>query len=270
MTRVAIFATWDDVPHLSEEAKAGLLGSYQPHERDARTKGVPSLGAGAIYPVPEGDITCAPFEFPAYYKHVYGLDVGWNRTAAIWAALDTETDVAYLYSEHYRGQAEPAIHAQAIKSRGDWIPGVIDPASRGRSQKDGEQLLWQYQECGLTNLTKALNGVDSGIYSMWSRLSTGRLKVFSTLQNWLGEYRIYRRDEKGAIVKANDHLMDATRYLCMSGLQIASFRPPDQWAPRLGLKGQNQHKIEYDPLAREKALPGGGHQVEYNPLARGR
>jgi hypothetical protein len=32
------------------------------------------------------------------------------------------------------------------------------------------------------------------------------------LQNWLSEFRIYRRDEKGKIVKQNDHLMDATRY----------------------------------------------------------
>lgn len=262
MSKHATFAAWEDAPHLSEDAKAELRGSYLPSERDARTKGIPSLGAGAIYPVPESDIVVAPFELPAYYRHALGLDVGWNRTAAVWGAHDTEVDILYLYSEHYRGEAEPAVHAQAIGARGRWIPGVIDPASRGRSQHDGQQLLSIYQQLGLT-LALADNGVESGIYDVWSRLSSGRLRVFSTLQNWLGEYRIYRRDDKGKIVKENDHLMDATRYLVRSGVAMAAFRPPDQWAARMGTG--SRHQVEYDALSREKArvFEGGGHQSAY-------
>ena len=38
-------------------------------------------------------------------------------------------------------------------------------------------------------------------------------KVFTTLMHWRKEFRLYRRDEKGKIVKENDHLMDAKRYL---------------------------------------------------------
>ena len=60
---------------------------------------------------------------------------------------------------------------------------------------------------------------------MWSRLSTGRLKVFSTLQSWLSEYRLYHRDEKGKVVKKDDHLMDAMRYLVFSGLDVADTEP---------------------------------------------
>ena len=109
-------------------------------------RGVPSLGSGAIYPVSESDITVAPFPIPHFWKLSYGLDVGWNRTAAIWAATDTETGVSYLVSEHYRAHAEPPIHAAAIKSRGSWIPGVVDPAARGRGQKDGEAVAGHLQE----------------------------------------------------------------------------------------------------------------------------
>jgi hypothetical protein len=43
------------------------------------------------------------------------------------------------------------------------------------------------------------------------------LKVFTSLSNWLNEFRLYQRDTEGRIVKQNDHLMDATRYLIMSG-----------------------------------------------------
>lgn len=46
-------ASWDDVPHLNEQDKAILLASIPPYQRDARTKGIPQLGSGAVYPVPE-------------------------------------------------------------------------------------------------------------------------------------------------------------------------------------------------------------------------
>jgi hypothetical protein len=161
------------------------------------------------------------------------MDVGWNRTAAIWGAHDREADVVYLYSEHYRSQAEPSIHADAIKARGVWIPGAIDPAARGRQQKDGEQLLQNYQDLGL-DLTAADNAREAGIYNVWQRLSTGRMKVFKSLQNWLNEYRIYRRDDKGQVVKENDHAMDATRYLEMSGIAIARVPPRVEKPARRG------------------------------------
>ena len=201
-----------------------MMRELPPHQRDARSKGVPTLGSGAIYPVPEDDIVVDPFRVPVFWPRAYGFDVGWNRTAAIWGAHDRDNDIVYLYAEHYRGQAEPSIHADAIKAKGEWVPGVIDPASRGRAQRDGEQLLQNYLEIGL-RLSLAENGVEAGIFDVWQRLSTGRLKVFRTLQNWLGEYRLYRRDDKGAVVKTNDHLMDATRYLIVSGIGVACVDP---------------------------------------------
>jgi hypothetical protein len=225
--RYVVMCGWDHAPHIDEATKSKLLDSYPPHERDARTKGIPGLGSGAIYPIVESDFVVKPFMIPAFWPRAFGLDVGWNRTAAIWGAYDRSVDCVYLYTEHYRGQAEPGIHAQAIKARGDWIPGVIDPASRGRTQVDGQQLYVMYRQLGL-NIAPADNSVEAGIYEVWQRLSTGRLKVFSTCVNWLAEYRIYRRDEKGRVVKESDHLMDATRYLIVSGLQRAATQPADK------------------------------------------
>lgn len=243
-SKYMVTATWDDAPHMDEKAKREMLASTPPYLRDARSKGIPSLAAGAIYPVELSEILVNPFQIPNYWPRAYGLDVGWNRTAGVWGALDRTVDCLYLYTEHYRGKAEPSIHAAAIRARGDWIPGAIDPGARGRGQKDGEQLLYNYRQLGL-KLHPAINAVEAGLYDVWERLSTGRLKVFNTLQNWQAEYRLYRRDEDGDIVREFDHLMDATRYLVMMMKLIAICRPADGNGTIIGSAGGGDPTIAY-------------------------
>ena len=227
MAKAVVQVGWADIPHLSDATKDLLLASIPPYQRDARTKGIPTLGSGAIYPVSEDDYVVDDFPIPEHWPKAFAMDVGWNRTAAIWGAWDRDTDVVYEYSEHYMGQAEPVIHAQAIRSRGDWIPGVIDPAARGRSQVDGTQLLTIYRDLAL-NVMPADNAREAGIFSVWQRLSSGRLKTFRSCRNVISERRLYRRDEHGKIVKENDHLMDSERYLVMSGLALADTAPVKQ------------------------------------------
>lgn len=210
--KAVIQAGWDDAPWLTEEMKTRLLEDTPVHLRDARTKGIPAMGSGSVYPVPLEDILVPPFAIPASWPRMYALDVGWNRTAAVWGALDPVTDTIYLYDEHYLGQAIPAVHAYAIKSRGEWIRGVIDPASRGRSQSDGTRLKQDYKELGL-ELFLAKNEVESGILNVSQRLVAGKLKMFSTLLNTQKEYLLYRRDKNGRVIKEDDHLLDCIRYI---------------------------------------------------------
>lgn len=236
MSKACVFVEWEDVPHLPAELKAAILQSIPAWQRDSRTKGVPQLGSGAIFQVPESDIVTTGFELPKHWPRCFGMDVGWNRTAALWGAYDRETSTLYIYDEYYRGQAEPSVHSTAILQRGRWIPGVIDPASRGRMQTDGARLLDLYQTLGL-DIDLAENAREAGIYAVWEMLSQGRLKVFKGCTNTISEYRLYRRDEKGQVVKKNDHLMDALRYMVMSGLQRAKTDPGHQgnqwfaWSP---------------------------------------
>jgi hypothetical protein len=224
MSRYALQVGWDDVPHLTDDQKAKLLDSIPPHQRDARTRGIPILGAGQIYPVPESAIVVDDFALPAYWPRAYGMDVGWNRTAAVWGAWDREGDTVYLYSEHYMGQQPPSVHAESIRARGDWIMGAIDPASAGASQHDGKRLIDEYRNYGL-NLVEADNSVEAGILACYQRYAAGRLKIFRSLRATISELRIYRRDENGKIVKENDHLMDAKRYLVMTGMIHARTAP---------------------------------------------
>jgi len=78
----------------------------------------------------------------------------------------------------------------------------------------------------------------------WDMLSTQQLRIFNTLTNWRKEVRLYRRDEKGNIIKRNDHLMDATRYNVMSGFDVAKAPPASEgglpwfaWSPELATQG---------------------------------
>jgi hypothetical protein len=226
VSRYAEQISWGDVPHLSQKQQDLLLDAIPPHQRDARTKGIPLLGAGQIYPVQESMVTCEAFELPTHWPRAYGMDVGWNRTAAIWGAWDRESDTVYLYSEHYAGQQPPAVHADAIRARGRWITGAIDPASAGANQKDGTRLIDEYRNLDLF-IVPADNSVEAGIMACYQRMAAGRLKIFRTLRSTISELRIYRRNEDGKIVKENDHLMDALRYLIMTGMMHARIEPSE-------------------------------------------
>jgi len=222
--RAVITATWDDAPHLDKGMRDELAKTIPEYQRDARMRGIPNLGSGLIYQCASlEDILIADFEIPAHWMRGYGFDVGWNRTAAAFMAWDIQTDTVYLWSEHYMGGVSPYEHAGAIKARGEWMLGHIDPSANGeRKAEDGEQLTNTYRKLGL-NLELADNSVEAGIYEAWLRLSSGRFKVFKTCKYFQEEYRMYRRDLKGKPVKRNDHLMDAFRY----GLMAIS-----KWTPK--------------------------------------
>jgi phage terminase large subunit-like protein len=219
-------ATWDDAPHLSLLAREELWGSIPPFQRDARSKGVPQLGSGAIYPVAESEITVADHPIPDHWPRCFGMDAGGGNkpTAAVWLAKNPDTQTWEIYSTYKSSAAEPVIHATAVKSRGDWIPGVGDCAALIMLEHDSRQLIDAYRTMGL-DLELPDKAVETGIYDVWQLLSTGGLKVFASCQGWFEEYRLYRRDDKGRIVKSNDHYMDATRYAVRSGRARAKVKP---------------------------------------------
>jgi phage terminase large subunit-like protein len=71
--------TIDDVGHYSEEEKERIIASYPAHELEARTKGIPTLGSGRIFPVPEDIIAIEQREFPSHWPRIGGMDFGWDH-----------------------------------------------------------------------------------------------------------------------------------------------------------------------------------------------
>lgn len=218
--RTCIQATWDDVPHLTESAKAELLRLTPLHLRKVRSRGEVAQGVGAIYPLDFDRMEIDPIPIPAWWPKGYGMDVGWNCTAAIFGAIDRETDILYIYGQHYQGQELPSTHASAIKRRGR-MTGLIDPAARGRSQIDGQKLIEEYRGEGLLLIT-ANNAVEAGILGVWTRAVEGRLKIFrGCCPDLKREWGMYHRDKNSQIVKKNDHALDALRYLCNSHMHLS-------------------------------------------------
>lgn len=219
--RTVVTMTIEDADHYTPEERAKIIASYPAHERDARTKGVPSLGSGRIFPVLEENIVVDPFEIPRHWAQIGGLDFGWDHpTAGARLAWDRDNDVMYVTRDYRQREATPIIHAAALKPWDSWLPWAWPHDGLQHDKTSGDQLASQYRELGL-NLTieratfdDGSNGVEAGVSDILQRMQTGRWKVFRTCIYWLEEFRLYHRVD-GKIVKERDDVLSASRYAVM-------------------------------------------------------
>lgn len=214
--------TIEDAEHIPEEERARIIASYPPHEREARTKGVPILGSGRIFPVAESDITVPAFAIPKFWPQIGAMDFGWDHPfAAARLAFDTEGDVIYVTHAFRAREQTPLDHSRSIRSWGGWLPWAWPHDGLQHSKDSGEPLAKQYRANGLNMLGShatfpdGSTGVEAGLFEMLERMQTGRFKVFSHLNEWFEEFRLYHRKD-GKVVKEGDDLMAATRYGVMS------------------------------------------------------
>lgn len=243
-------ATWDDAPHLDDEARAQMLASYPEHERATRAKGVPMVGSGLIYGVPDERISCRAFKIPDHFRQIVGIDFGIDHpAAAVWLAHDPDHDILYVTDGYKVSGETPAYHAAAIKRRGDWIPVAWPHDGSHREKSSGTPLAENYRQHGLKMLPISARYQDrSGggqspepvIMEIQERMRTGRFKVFEHLGEWFKEKRLYHRKE-GLIVRKRDDLLSATHYAVM----MRRFARPNEGSFRL----QPGPASGYDPLA---------------------
>lgn len=213
--------TIDDAEHIPVEERQRIIDSYPIHEREARVKGVPMLGSGRVFPVPEESIKVEAFTIPSHWAEIGGLDFGWDHpTAGAKLAWDRDNDCVYVTNCYRVREATPVIHAAALKPWGKWLPWAWPHDGLQHDKGSGVQLAEQYKAQGLKMLSSKAtfddgsNGVEAGVMEMLERMQTGRLKVFSHLADWFEEFRMYHRKD-GRIVKERDDLMSATRYALM-------------------------------------------------------
>jgi len=225
-----IQAGWDDAPHMTDTVREQILSALPPHERKMREQGIPQLGSGLVFPLPESDMVCDPIEIPTYWPRICGIDFGWDHpTAAAWITWDRDSDIIYVYDTYAMSQEAVPIHASAIKARGNWIPVIWPMDGRQADKGSGKSLTEQYKVEGV-NMTREHfsnppqqgqkegsggNSVEAGIQEMYTRFMTNRLKIFGNQGKLLEELRMYHRKD-GKIVAKHDDVISSLRYAVMS------------------------------------------------------
>jgi phage terminase large subunit-like protein len=214
--------TLDDVDHYSAEEKAKIAASYAAHEREARTKGVPTLGSGRIFPVADEMLAIEQRDFPSHWPRIGGMDFGWDHPfAAVELVWDRDTDTLYVSKCYRVREATPVIHAAALRLWGKEIPWAWPRDGRRETLEGaGKPLAEQYSKQGLDMLFEHAQfedgsvSVEAGLQDMLIRMESGRFKAFKHLNDWFDEFRLYHRKD-GKVHKEGDDLMSATRYAVM-------------------------------------------------------
>lgn len=228
--------TWDDVPHISEEDKARLLAALPDYEREARSKGIPMMGQGRIFPIDEEKIKCKPFKIPDHFFQIIGIDFGDDHpNATTKIAWDRDQDIIYVVHSEKMRRRKAVDHALKIKSMGGDIHGGRIPVAwphDGENSRDGEKRKYLYLPHGVTFLSDSARYDDETggaqpqepiIQEIFERMESGRFKVFETNTTWFEEFRNYHRiavttstTEQSKIVSKMDDELKATFYAVMS------------------------------------------------------
>lgn len=227
--RALVTMTIYDVDHYTDEQRETIIAGYPAHEREARSKGIPTLGSGRIFPISEEEISIPAFPIPKHWPRLGGLDFGWDHPAAgAWLAWDRDSDSLYVYDCFRIKETTPMLQSPIINAKGKWIPMAWPHDGLQHEKGTGEQLAEQYRKHDVNMMDNRAthppgpgqkegeggNSVELGITDLIERMQTGRFKVFSHLKDWFEEFRLYHRKD-GKIVKLRDDLMSATRYASM-------------------------------------------------------
>ncbi|MEM0568020.1 terminase large subunit domain-containing protein [Salmonella enterica] len=249
-------ATWADAEHLTEEAKAELLAGYPEYQRDMRSKGVPVLGEGAVYPYNEeeidGKVSLDHILNNAFaYKLLWSCDFGYSSNASADPSVLTllayhiETDTIYVVEEWNSKQDsfknrlahQPEHMASIIKaSRFPYAP-LICPHD-AKKQMDGigtaTTRLSEFKKLGINVLPQVFEipfQLTTGSFDApkhprslhWTityinkLFSDGKLKLDTKkLKNLMKEFRTYQWKENGNPVDKNNHHLDSVRYGAVS------------------------------------------------------
>lgn len=248
MTRSVTRMTINDADHYSPEQRAAIIAAYPAHERDARTKGIPSMGSGRIFPVADEAIAWESTAIPRHWAQIGGMDFGWDHPyAAVSLAWDRDADCVYVTRTYREREATPVTHSAALRPWGKWLPWAWPHDGLQHDKGSGSALADQYGAQGLAMLPERAHflaedgrkesGVEAGVLEMLTRMQTGRLKVAAHLSEWFDEFRLYHRKD-GKIVKEGDDLISATRYALMmlrfaeaepSGVALSAPASPGGW-----------------------------------------
>jgi len=244
---MVVLVDMDDNPHLDETTKRRVLKGLSKEERDARKSGRFVHFAGMIYDefsrnfhvIPEiaqddDGNRLLPRAAPIYT----GIDPGMRHMAAVLWSYLTQDDTLVVFDElTLQGHTVKQV-AQAMKLVNqkwgqhtdtgaivpiapDWY--VIDPSARNIVHQTGRSDQMEFTDNGIVTIL-GQNSVTAGINRVKERLQARRLLICANCTVTIEQFRKYRwttptrtaDDPKEKPVKADDHCLDALRYIVAS------------------------------------------------------
>jgi phage terminase large subunit-like protein len=219
--RVLVQMTIDDAAHFSPEQRKRIVSFYKPHEREARTRGIPQLGSGKVFAIPEDAFTCEAFQIPNHWPRLLGIDLGYDHPfGAVSISHDRDADCVYVTHALSVTEHTVAQHAQILKAWGPNTPVAWPHDAASHDRTSGEPIAELYRKQGLRMLWEHATfpeggfGLEASIADLTDRFESGRLRIFSHLNDLLEELRNYHRKD-GRPVKQHDDVISALRYALM-------------------------------------------------------
>ena len=140
---------------IAKEQKRQIIASYPPHEVEARTRGVPTLGSGRIFPVAEESITCDHRDIPSHWPRIGAVDWGWTHFSSPLVSLRTTAIMmlVYLIRTYRMKEATPIMHAATLRAWGRNLRWAWPRDGRRQTLEGaGIPLMEQYRDQGLDML----------------------------------------------------------------------------------------------------------------------
>ena len=257
--------------HIPKERHQEIIEQTAPSQRLARIQGLEMMGQGACFSTPVANIThnIQNNEMNPNWEVGWGIDFHHGGIAGIFVAAfgfhDPMTDTLYISDVLRLVGGTPDTHLAAISSHPCADAPALYPHDGGRvaNLQTQETLaeLYRYhpdrRPYGLrmpsTHVTFAGGGysLPAGVLEMERRFQSGKLRI----ARWLlplvrDEYEAYHYNERGDIVREDDHVLDAIRVLMMG---IRFMRPQNE------LDVRRRARMIYNPTERRR------HQDPWNP-----
>lgn len=209
-----------DNAFLSKEYIKNLSSEFSGVFYDRYILGLWVKAEGLVYPM-FGDDCIPPDEDRKYSEYCISMDYGIQNPTAmlLWGYCD---GVWYLMKEYYHSGRDSNVQKtdeeyyaeleklyQPIQAdlSGKRIDLIIDPSA--------SSFIALCRQKGAIRVLKANNTVIEGIQHTASALSNGKIKICRCCSSTIKEFGLYSWDpdsDQDAVIKENDHAMDAVRY----------------------------------------------------------
>lgn len=217
--------TMDDNLSLSPEIKARYESMYSGVFYRRYILGLWVRAEGLVYPMFDRDVHIVAKMPEVSLRHRYYVSVDYGTVNPFAAGLwdyDPQANTATMIRElYYQGGTVKRVDNEAYYSMLEELIGdyqiqyiVIDPSAAS--------MIETIQKYSKYICVRADNDVISGIQDMTKYLNAKRLLFHASCVNTLNEFEAYSWDEKkteDAVIKENDHSMDACRYFCRTVLR---------------------------------------------------